>query len=127
MQEIQTCPECKEQRYETIRYEYSKEKCLLFVDNVKITKKDFDELRKVVCFQNMPDYDDEYIDPELKAELEEAARLRNPNNVQPSLEKQECCIISSTGYTFETIKLITIRKLVMLLRTIDSKTSLFCL
>lgn len=125
LQEIQTCPECKEQRYETIRYEYSKEKCLLFVDNVKITKKDFDELRKVVCFQNMPDYDDEYIDPELKAELEEAARLRNPNNVQPSLEKQECCIISSTGYTFETIKLITIRKLVMLLRTIDSKLHYF--
>lgn len=122
---IQICPECDVQRYETIRYEYDKKRCLLFIDDIKITKRDFDELRKIVCFQNMPDYDDDYIDPELKAELEEAARLRNPNNVQPSLEKQECCIISSTGYTFETIKNITIRKLVMLLRTIDSKLHYF--
>jgi len=29
----------------------------------------------------MPDYDDEYIDPELKAELELKAKLENPNNV----------------------------------------------
>ena len=122
---IQICSDCEQERYETIRYEYDKKRCLLFVDNIKITKRDFDELRKVVCFQNMPDYDDDYIDPELKAELEEAARLRNPNNVQPSLEKQECCIISSTGYTFETIKNISIRKLVMLLRTIDSKLHYF--
>ena len=50
------------------------------------------KILKIFCYQNMPDYDDEYIDPELKADLEEAARLRNPNNVQPSLEKQECCL-----------------------------------
>jgi hypothetical protein len=37
---------------------------------VVITDNDYDILRKVVCYQNMPDYDDEYIDPELKAELE---------------------------------------------------------
>jgi hypothetical protein len=29
----------------------------------------------------MPDYDDDYIDPELKAELELAAKLENPKNV----------------------------------------------
>lgn len=125
LKDIQLCPECQEKRYETIKYEYNKNNCSLYVDNIKITKKDFDELRKVVCFQNIPDYDDEYIDPELKAELEEAARLRNPNNVQPSLEKQECCIVASSNYTFETIKQITIRKLVMLLRTIDSKLHYF--
>ena len=74
------------------------------VGNVEITDDDFDLLRKVVCYYNMPDYDDDYIDPELKAELELAAKLENPNNVQPTLEKQETCLIASTAYTYETIK-----------------------
>ena len=77
-------------------------------------------------FYNLPDYDDEYIDPELKKELEEVARLKNPNAVQPSLEKQMSCIISATGsYTYETLQEISIRKLVLLLRTIDARLHYF--
>ena len=49
----------------------------------------------------MVDYDDEYIDPELKAELEEAARLENSNNASPSLEKQISCIVASTSYRYD--------------------------
>ena len=63
--------------------------------------------------------------PKLKAELEEVARLKNPNNVQPSLEKQESCIVSTGVYTYETIKDITIRKMVILLRTIDARLHYF--
>lgn len=91
------------------------------IGNVEITDDDFDLLRKVVCYYNMPDYDDDYIDPELKAELELAAKLENPNNVQPTLEKQETCLVASTAYTYETIKQISLRHLVMLLRTVDAK------
>jgi hypothetical protein len=86
-----------------------------------INSSEYDILRNIVLYYNIPDYDDEYIDPELKAELEEAARLRNPNQVQPSLEKQEACILTNSAYTFETIKDLTIRKMVLLLRTIDAK------
>lgn len=122
---IEFCDECHVKMSDNIKYLYDKDRCLLFVNDIKIDRNAFDELRKVVCYQNMPDYDDSYIDPELKADLEEAARLRNPNNVQPTLEKQECCIVASSAYTFDTIKNITIRKLVMLLRTIDTKLHYF--
>jgi len=125
LNDIKICSECGSERDDTIKYIFEKGNNLLFVNNVKITKSDFDELRKIVCYQNIPDYDDEYIDPELKADLEEAARLRNPNNVQPSLEKQESCIVSSSSYTYDTVKDLSIRKFIMLLRTIDAKLHYF--
>lgn len=116
------CDKCNCEKQDVIRYEENeKNKRILYIENIPIQRKQFDELRQIVCYQNILDYDDEYIDPELKAELEEAARLRNPNQVQPSLEKQEACILTNSAYTFETIKNLTIRKMVLLLRTIDAK------
>lgn len=119
---LHKCNKCNCDRVDVIRYEEdSNKKKILYIDNIPINRKQFDELRQIVCYQNILDHDDEYIDPELKAELEEAARLRNPNAVQPSLEKQEACILTNSAYTFETIKDMTIRKMVLLLRTIDAK------
>ena len=119
---LHKCNKCNCEKVDVIRYEEdSNKKKILYIDNIPINRKQFDELRQIVCYQNILDHDDEYIDPELKAELEEAARLRNPNAVQPSLEKQEACILTNSAYTFETIKDMTIRKMVLLLRTIDAK------
>lgn len=112
-------------RYEVIDYSDKPDNKKLFIDGVEINSNDYDLLRNIVLYYNIPDYDDEYINPELKAELEEVARLKNPNNVQPSLEKQESCIVSTGVYTYETIKDITIRKMVILLRTIDARLHYF--
>ena len=123
---LQKCPKCGKVRENVIRYNnLPNGKKDFIVDGVEITKDDYNLLRKVVCYQNMPDYDDEYIDPELKAEMEEAARLSNQNNVSPTLEKQESCIVASTSYTYETVKELSIRHLVMLLRTVDAKLHYF--
>ena len=112
-------------RYQVIDYSNKQGKNKLFIDGVEIDNNDYDLLRNIVLYYNIPDYDDEYINPELKAELEEVARLKNPNNIQPSLEKQESCIVSTGVYTYETIKDITIRKMVILLRTIDARLHYF--
>ena len=113
-------------RENVIEYSRKKGNKYISINGVKIDPNEYDLLRNIVLYYNIPDYDDEYIDPELKAELEEVARLKNPNNVQPSLEKQMSCIISaSSAYTYETIKEISIRKLVLLLRTIDARLHYF--
>ena len=114
-----------ELRHQVIDYSKDEKDLKLIVDGVEIDSIDYDLLRSIVLYYNIPDYDDEYINPELKAELEEVARLKNPNNVQPSLEKQESCIVSTGVYTYETIKDITIRKMVLLLRTIDARLHYF--
>ena len=119
-------PENVIKREQTIKIYKEKGKPVLNIDGVEINKNDYDLLRNIILYYNIPDYDDEYIDPELKKELEEVARLKNPNAVQPSLEKQMSCIISATGsYTYESLQNITIRKLVLLLRTIDARLHYF--
>ena len=120
LEEAHTCSCGSYYRY-PIRIEGEEGKEKLFVNDTEITSKDYEELRTVYCYQNIIDYDDEYIDPELKAALEETARLKNPNAVQPTLEKQMSCILTNSPYTYETLRQIPIRKMVMLLRVIDAK------
>ena len=124
--EIKKCPKCGKIRDDLIKFnDLPNGKKDLIVDGVEIDKTTFDELRTLVCYYNMPDYDDEYVDPELEAELQEAARLENPNAVSPSLEKQETCLVASTAYKYSDIKELSIRKLVLLLRTVDKKLHYF--
>ena len=122
--------DCKEfekvKREPVIQYSRKKGDKYISINGIKIDSNEYDLLRNIVLYYNIPDYDDEYIDPELKAELEEVARLKNPNNIQPSLEKQMSCIISANGaYTYETIKQLSVRKMVLLLRTIDARLHYF--
>lgn len=116
----------KIKREPVIQYSREKGNKYISINGIKINSEEYDLLRNIVLYYNIPDYDDEYIDPELKAELEEVARLKNPNNVQPSLEKQMSCIVSAgVSYTYETIKQLSIRKMVLLLRTIDARLHYF--
>lgn len=124
--EIKKCPKCGKIRDDLIKFnDLPNGKKDLIIDGVEIDKTTFDELRTLVCYYNMPDYDDEYVDPELEAELEEAAKLENPNAVSPSLEKQETCLVASTAYRYSDIKELSIRKLTLLLRTVDKKLHYF--
>lgn len=120
------CPKCGELMREVFSIKEQNNRKTLSIYDIEITPEDFDELKEIVCYQNMPDYEDEYIDPKLKADLEAKAKIENPNAVSPTLEKQMSCIVSSSSYTYEMLHNITIRKLVLLLRTIDAKAHYFC-
>lgn len=65
------------------------------------------------------------LDPDLEAELEERAKLENPDAVSPTLEKQMSCLVASTSYKYAELEDLTIRKLVLLLRTVDTKLHYF--
>ena len=98
----------------------------LSIKNTDISPKDFDELKALVSRQNILDYDgDKYIDPDLKEELEIKARLQNKNYTSPSLEKQMVCVCAGTGYTLKELKKIQLRKLTLLLKTVDSKANYY--
>ena len=38
----------------------------MFINGEEIDSKDFDILRKIILYQNIPSYDDKYIDPDIK-------------------------------------------------------------
>lgn len=122
------CPHCgkpMKEVYSIKKIEGNPLKTLCVYDT-EINSKKFDELRTIVCYQNMPDYNDEYVDPELKADLDAKAQMQRQEYSQPSLEKQLICITTGTPYTVEMLKDVSIRKMVLLLRTVDAKAHYFC-
>ena len=124
--EVQKCPKCGQERREVISIKNEGNIKKIAIYNTDISPKDFDELKALVARQNILDYDgDKYIDPDLKEELELKARLQNKDYTSPSLEKQMVCVCAGTGYTLQELKEIPIRKLSLLLRTVDSKASYY--
>jgi len=126
IEKIQVCEKCGSalRQYYCIKQEGEKKQ--LFIGHVEITPSEYENLRKLVCYQNMLDFDDEYVDPELKADLEEVAKLKNPSGVTPSLEKQMAAVITGSSYKYEDLKELTLRKFTMLLRIIDAKLHYMC-
>jgi hypothetical protein len=105
-----------------IRYiKNDKGKTILKFRGIEFNKNDFENLRQVICYQNMPDYNDGYIDPELEEALKETERMQNNNMGISTLEDQKICIAISSPYKLEDINKLTIRKFVKILRKIDSK------
>lgn len=98
-----------------------RQKVFLTINGEKYDKNDFDNIRKIILFQNLPDYDDTYIDPELEQAIKETDKILHKGITQPTLEKQITAIVSSSGYTYENVYDMTIRKFLILLRTIDTK------
>lgn len=95
----------------------------LVIKNVELGPKDFEELKALVPRQNILDYDgDKYLDPDLKEELEIKARLQNKDYTSPTLEKQMVCVAVGTGYSLEYLRGISMRKLSLLLKTVDAKS-----
>jgi hypothetical protein len=76
-----------------------------------ITPKEFNELKKIILFQNIINYDDRYLSPEIKKEIEEYEKIKysNENIVNPTLEKQKVFVISKTGISMKDINDMTYR------------------
>lgn len=115
------CPKCGTPLREKIFMSFKEKERSLFIGYEKIGKDEYDFLRRIYCYQNILDYDDSYVDPELKEAIEERKRLESAGAENPSLEKQEAAVITGSSYTFETIKELTLRKFTVLLRIIEAK------
>ena len=66
-------------------------------NGIKITAKDFDEIRKIILYQNLIHYDDEYVDPEMKKMMAEMDAVRNSGLEVPSLERRIAIITAHCG------------------------------
>lgn len=86
-----------------------------------ITAQDFDEIKRIILYQNVIDYSDEYIDPDVKAAMDEYYELKNKDGSSITLEKQIAVVQSANGMTEETIRNMTVRGFQMLFNTIIDK------
>lgn len=62
-----------------------------------ITAKEFDDIKRIILYQNLPNFDDEYVNPELKENMAEYDQLKNKDIVMPSLERRIAIISSHCG------------------------------
>ena len=76
-----------------------------------ITHKEFNEIKKIILFQNIINYDDRYLSPEIKKEIAEYEKIKYSNDsiVNPTLEKQKVFVISKTGISMKDINDMTYR------------------
>ena len=65
--------------------------------DVIITPQQFDDIKRIILYQNLINYDDEYINPELNKKLQEEIYLKNKNIEMPTLERQMAIISAHSG------------------------------
>lgn len=83
---------------------------VLLIGEVEIDSKSFDEIIKIISFQNIYDYYDGYIDPEFKKTVDEYYAVKNKDLKAPSLEQKIAVVSSFTGFSKNQILEMTYRE-----------------
>ena len=96
----------------------------LIVDGHKITSNDFNRLRRIALYQNLPDYkDDSWVHPEIRKDQKAKQELmakKDGGETYASLERKILCVCSQTPYKFEEIFDMPVRKFLILFDVVDS-------
>lgn len=66
-------------------------------EQLEITGKQFDDIKRIILYQNLAHYDDEYIDPEAKQAMQELDRIKNASINAPNLERRMAIITAHCG------------------------------
>lgn len=62
-----------------------------------INGQQFEDIRRIILYQNLPHFDDSYINPELKKAMNEMDELRNKGIDSPNLERKMAIITAHSG------------------------------
>ena len=126
LQSLSVC-ECGGQMREVYGIKNENGQKNLMIKNVVLTNKDLEELTAIITHYNILDYDgDKYIDPNLKKDLELKRQLEHKDYASPSLEKQMVGVSISSPYRIEELKeKVTLRKLALMLKMIDSQRTYY--
>lgn len=94
--------------------EYKGKKCIVVgLDENKpkciITHKDFDNIKRIILYQNIVDYDERYISPDVRKSMEMYNKIKNKGVENPNLEKKKVFIMSKNGMDEEKINNLTYR------------------
>ena len=88
---------------------YRNRTCLVFDDETVLTSKEFDDIKKIILFQNLEDYDDRYVSPDVKKLYYDYLATINTTSVNPSLERKKTFVIGKTGISMNEINKMSYR------------------
>lgn len=96
-------------------------KAKLILNDVEINENDFDYLRKLILYQNLPNYDDELMNPYLKNDLEQADKIKNGGEETEDFEHLIANLVIGTGMNIDDVKNLPIRKFYIIGQVMDRK------
>lgn len=65
--------------------------------DVLINSRQFEDIRRIIMYQNVLHYDDSYVDSDLKKAMEETDALKHSNTELPSVERKMAIITAHCG------------------------------
>lgn len=65
--------------------------------DISIAEREFEDIRRLILYQNIVSFDDSYIDPDLKKAIDETNKLRNKDIDFPDIERKMAIITSHCG------------------------------
>ena len=92
----------------------------------RITQKEFDDIKKIILYQNLLNFDDSYINPELKERMDEVDQLRNKGLEAPSLERRIAIITSHCGMSKKDQLEMTFRSHTILFQEVSAEVEYMC-
>lgn len=95
-------------------------------EKIRISSKEFDDIRKIILYQNLPNFDDSYINPELKERMQEVDELRGKNLETPSLERRMAIITSHCGINKAEQLSMTFRSHSILFQEVNNEVEYMC-
>lgn len=99
-------------------------KKFLKIDGRVITAADFNRLRRIALYQNLPDYkDDSWVHPSIRKDQEKKREIQaraNGGEASASLERKIVCVSSKTPYKIDELYDLSMRKFLILLDAVDS-------
>ena len=93
------------------------------IDGEVFDATDFDEMREIICNQNLVERPDETIQKEIRDKMEEARRIkaRESGNKPAPFEDTILCLVASTSISLEQTYDLSLRKFIKLLERVDAK------
>lgn len=94
----------------------------IVVEGHDITAKDFNKLRRIPLYQNLPDYhDDSWVHPEVREDQRKKQELlaKKGADVKATLERKIICTAAKSSYKINELYDMPMRKFIMLLSVID--------
>lgn len=83
---------------------------VLVLKDIEVNHNEFEQFMKIVKFQNIYQYDDTYIDPEVKKTIEEYYSIKNQGISMPELEDKMACLTAMTGILKKDLVQMTYRE-----------------
>lgn len=95
-------------------------------EKLRITSKEFDDIKRIILYQNLPNFDDSYINPELKERMREVDELKGRDLETPSLERRIAIITSHSGISKTEQLAMTFRAHSVLFQEVNNEVEYMC-